>query len=81
MAAKEMIGTPCSNCGTVIPQTQQGRKQMVAAVRTLPGALCVAMICEDCMKGVLTMKLVFKRDSADEGFQFEQYLPVACEKT
>lgn len=61
----------CSNC-------EQEYKMPELVVR-LRGEV-IADICEDCLKNVLTMKVVFKRSEPADGFAFEQYLPVESAK-
>lgn len=66
----------CSNC----------EKPMTAATTAItvcgdPRGAVIGDLCSDCVKGVLTMKLVFKREKPDEPFKFEQYLPVENVKT
>lgn len=61
----------CSNC--------ERDHETPALVVHLRGA-AVADICDNCLQGVLTMKVVLKRDATDKPFAFEQYLPVESEK-
>jgi hypothetical protein len=67
--------TKCSNC----EKTVETPGASITVCDESHGTLC-AEICEHCLKGVLTMKIVFKRESAKDDFKFEQYLPVESEK-
>jgi len=66
----------CANCGkTMTPKDQ------AIIVYDATNDQTIADICCDCIKGVLTMKVVFKREAADKPFAYEQYLPVETDKT
>lgn len=66
----------CSNCEKTVDA-----ENTAVTVCAYPRGLVIGDLCGDCVKGVLTMKLVFKRASAKDEFKFEQYLPVESEKT
>ena len=67
-----MSMTKCSNC----EKTVETPGASITVCDEYHGTLC-AEICEHCLKDVLTMKIVFKRESVEADFKFEQYLPVA----
>lgn len=70
-----LMTTKCSNCDNTVKNPETS----ITVCDESAAALC-GEICEDCQKGVLTMKIVLKRASVKEPFKFEQYLPVESEK-
>ena len=74
-----MMPWKCSNCETIITDPLDQSLLVSGENRTHLG-LNLARLCSTCTKGVLTMKLVFKRSSVKEDWKFEQYLPVESEK-
>lgn len=65
----------CMNCEKPVALTNTA-----VTVCGEPRGAIIGDLCADCVKGVLTMKLVFKRANTQENFKFEQYLPVETDK-
>ena len=65
----------CSNCEKKITG------ETAVTVCGAPRGAAIGDLCTTCVKGVLTMKIVFKRPSSKVDFKFAQYLPVESEKT
>lgn len=63
----------CSNCEAEKPEA-------LYVVRSGDNPATPASICVDCVKDVLTLKIVLHRDSPKAPFEFEGYLPVLTHK-
>ncbi len=65
----------CSNCEA---EVDLGIETTALVLKGGPKAAdpVRAVICDECQKGVLTLKIVLKRDESNHPFYFEQYLPV-----
>lgn len=63
----------CANCDAAIEPNDP------AAITVQSRGVTIAL-CRKCQEKVLTMKIVFKRETSGVPFKFEQYLPVESEK-
>lgn len=64
----------CSNCEKPIPASDR-------PLSCYQGTHLVSSICEACQAGTLTVKVVLSRPRSTGRFEYEGYLPVACERT
>jgi len=64
----------CSNC------EKENLYEKAVLVRHAYSKEQLANLCEDCIKGVLTMKIVLSRKNEGSEFTFEGYLPVSSVK-
>ena len=64
----------CSNCGSGFPQDQQG------ALVVRDGGNLVASVCGNCTEGTLVVKVVLRREAANEEFAYDQYAALEVEK-
>jgi len=65
----------CSNCEMEVADTTNALLVVRGA-----GRAQVAVLCGECMHGVLIMKIVLKREDPSKEFAFEGYLPVSSVK-
>lgn len=61
----------CSNC-------EADKLPSIYVTRSGSVPETVAILCEDCVKNVLMLKIVLARQTYKDNFAFDGYLPVKC---